>query len=199
MRTKPPTMLIALHKPYGVLSQFTSDGTKRTLAGMCPIPDVYAAGRLDHDSEGLLLLTDDGRLQSAIADPTHGLAKRYLAQVEGIPEPTTLARITAGVQIGHGRTAYRTRPASAVRIAEPPLPERVPPIRRRASIPTSWIEIELQEGKNRQVRRMTAAIGYPTLRLVRVGIGRLDLFDLDLAPGEWATVDTDRLGMASTR
>ena len=192
-------MLIAFHKPYGVLSQFTSDGTKRTLAGFIDVPGVYAAGRLDFDSEGLLLLTDDGRLQQAIADPRRGLTKRYLAQVEGVPEPEALERLASGITVGVGKDAFDAAPAQAREIAAPALDERSPPIRRRASIPTSWIEVELREGKNRQVRRMTAAIGHPTLRLVRAGIGPLDLFDLDLAPGEWTDVDADRLGVASVR
>lgn len=192
-------MLIAFHKPYGVLSQFTTDGPQPTLAGYIEVPGVYAAGRLDFDSEGLLLLTDDGRLQHAIADPRHGLAKRYWAQVEGRPGRAALERLAAGVRIGEGRDAFRSGPARAAPIAEPALPARVPPIRRRASIPTSWLEIELHEGKNRQVRRMTAAVGHPTLRLVRAGIGPLDLFELDLAPGEWTAVDADRLGTASAR
>ncbi len=192
-------MLIAFHKPYGVLSQFTSEAGKQTLAGYIDVPDVYAAGRLDFDSEGLLLLTDDGRLQHAIANPAEGLVKRYLAQVEGIPDQTALARLASPITIGEGRTAFRTAPARAARVAEPALSARTPPIRYRASMPVSWLEIELHEGKNRQVRRMTAAIGHPTLRLVRAGIGRLDLFELDLAPGEWTAVDADRLGVASVQ
>ena len=197
-RVRPP-VLIAFHKPYGVLSQFTSDGSKKTLADYIDVPDVYAAGRLDFDSEGLLLLTNDGRLQHSIADPGRGLVKRYLAQIEGVPDRATLERLAGGIAIGNGKSAFRAAPARAASIGEPPLPERKPPIRHRASIPTAWIEIALHEGKNRQVRRMTAAVGHPTLRLVRAGIGPLDLFDLALAPGEWTLVDADRLGIASVR
>lgn len=194
-----PSVLIAFHKPHGVLSQFTSDSGKPTLADFIAVPGVYAAGRLDFDSEGLLLLTDDGPLQHAIADPHRGLAKRYLAQVEGVPDVAALERLGAGITVGEGKNTFSAAPARAGPIAAPALPARVPPIRHRASIPTSWIEIELHEGKNRQVRRMTAAIGYPTLRLVRAGVGPLDLFELDLAPGEWTAVDADRLDIASVR
>ena len=192
-------MLIAFHKPYGVLSQFTSDGEKQTLADYVDVPHVYAAGRLDVDSEGLLLLTDDGRLQHAIADPRRGFVKRYLAQVEGVPDPAALERLAGGITIGDGRSAFRCAPSRAVRIDEPPLRARVPPIRHRASIPVSWIGIQLSEGKNRQVRRMTAAIGHPTLRLVRTAVGPLELFELGLEAGEWTVVDADRLGVASVR
>lgn len=193
------SVLIAFHKPYGVLSQFTSDGSKKTLAEYIDVPEVYAAGRLDFDSEGLLLLTNDGRMQHSIADPGRGLVKRYLAQIEGMPDDVTLARLADGITIGEGKSAFRAAPAKAVRIAEPLLPARTPPIRYRASIRTSWIEVALSEGKNRQVRRMTAAIGHPTLRLVRRAIGPLDLFELELEPGEWTIVDADRLGVASVR
>jgi 23S rRNA pseudouridine2457 synthase len=190
-------MLIALYKPYGVLSQFRTEGPHRTLAEFVDLPDVYAAGRLDTDSEGLLLLTDDGRLQHAIADPVTGLTKRYWAQVEGIPAESALARFGEGLVVGEGADRYRAKPASARVIAPPAVTERDPPIRRREHIPTSWIEVELAEGRNRQVRRMTAAIGHPTLRLMRVRIGALDLWDLSLAPGVWIAVEADRLGLAS--
>jgi 23S rRNA pseudouridine2457 synthase len=186
-------MLIAFHKPYGVLSQFTSDGAKATLADFIAMPNVYAAGRLDFDSEGLLLLTDEGRLQAAIADPDRKLDKRYLAQVEGVPEPSSLARFEDGLVVGEGAGRFRALPAQAVAIPEPIVAERNPPIRHRANIPTSWVLVTVHEGRNRQVRRMTAAIGHPTLRLIRVGIGRLDLFELDLAPGAWAQVDAKQL------
>ena len=192
-------MLIAFNKPYGVLSQFTSDSDQRTLAEFIDVPGVYAAGRLDFDSEGLLLLTDDGRLQRAIADPVHGLVKRYLAQVEGIPPAAAFERLSNGVTVGEGKTRFLAKPARACTVPAPGLPDRLPPIRDRASKPVSWIEIEVREGRNRQVRRMTAAIGHPTLRLIRVGIGALDLFDLGIARGTWTVVDADRLGVASAR
>ena len=182
----PPTMrLIVLNKPFGTLCQFSSHETRSSLADWVRVPDVYPAGRLDAESEGLLLLTDDGRLQARIAEPRHKLVKRYWAQVEGVPDAPALAALARGVDLGD----YVTR-ACRVRAIDPPdtLWPRVPPIRYRAAIPTAWIELALTEGKNRQVRRMTAAVGFPTLRLVRVGIGALDLFALGLAPGEWRDV-----------
>ena len=182
-------MLIAFHKPYGVLSQFTSDGSKRTLADFIAVPDVYAAGRLDFDSEGLLLLTDDGKLQQTIADPAHRFERRYLAQVEGVPGASALARLDHGLLVGEGATRFVARPARARLIEAPSVGTRTPSIRFRASIATTWIEIALHEGRNRQVRRMTAAIGHPTLRLIRVGIGPFDLFELGLAAGASAIVD----------
>jgi 23S rRNA pseudouridine2457 synthase len=171
--------LLLLHKPYGVLCQFTSREGRRTLADHVSVPGVYAAGRLDADSEGLVVLTDDGVLQSRIADPRHALEKVYWAQVEGEIGESALARLCGGIVLREGTT----RPARACRIPEPPLPPRDPPIRVRREIPTSWIELGLREGRHRQVRRMTAAVGHPTLRLVRVAVGpwRLD----GLAPGEW--------------
>ncbi len=192
-------MLIAFYKPYGVLSQFTSSDGKPTLADHVPVPDVYAAGRLDFDSEGLLLLTDDGRLQAAIAGPSGGLAKRYWAQVEGLPDASALARFADGLTVGKGADRYRARPASAVVLPEPAIAQRDPPIRVRARQPTSWIEVTLTEGRNRQVRRMTAAIGHPTLRLLRVGVADIDLFGLGLAPGEWRILEPDRLSDASSQ
>jgi 23S rRNA pseudouridine2457 synthase len=186
-------MLIALNKPYGTVCQFTSALDKPTLGQWLNIPHVYPAGRLDSDSEGLVLLTDQGWLQAAIAHPAKKLAKRYWVQVEGHADARERAMIEAGIDLG----AFRTRPAHARLMAEPAkLWPRVPPIRVRAQIPTSWLEVTLTEGKNRQLRRMTAAIGYPTLRLVRVGIGALDLFALDLAPGQWRQVDEKDLGIA---
>ena len=171
--------LLLLHKPYGVLCQFTSSAGRRTLAEFVRVPDVYAAGRLDADTEGLVVLTDDGVLQARIADPRHDLEKVYWAQVDGELSEDALARLRRGVQLPDGVT----RPATARRITEPALPPREPPIRVRRAIPTSWLELSLREGRNRQVRRMTAAVGHPTLRLVRVAIGpwRLD----GLAPGAW--------------
>ena len=189
-------MLIALNKPYGVLSQFTSAQGKRTLADLIPVPSLYPAGRLDFDSEGLLLLTDQGALQHAIADPMNGLAKRYWAQVEGIPDAAALQRLASGIDIGSGADRYRALPASVAMLDAPPIEERVPPIRWRANIPTSWLGICIVEGKNRQVRRMTAAIGHPTLRLIRVEIGNVELFGLGLSPGGWREIDASELGLA---
>ncbi len=175
--------LILFNKPYGVLCQFTGEAGRDTLANYITVPGVYAAGRLDTDSEGLLVLTDDGALQARIADPRHKLAKTYLVQVEGIPDEAALARLRAGVDLGD----FITRPCQA-RLADEPawLWPRNPPIRERKAIPTSWLEIVLKEGKNRQVRRMTAKVGFPTLRLLRVRIGEWTLEGL--APGEWREV-----------
>ena len=174
------TRLILFNKPYLVLCQFTDPGGRPTLADYIDVPEVYAAGRLDHDSEGLLALTDDGRLQQQIADPQHKLPKTYWAQVEGIPDAAALERLRRGVQLKDGMT----RPAEAVLLDEPPgLWPRTPPIRERKSIPTAWIELTLREGRNRQVRRMTAAVGFPSLRLIRARIGLWALGDLQ--PGEW--------------
>lgn len=180
------TGLILLNKPYGVLCQFTDDAGRATLKDFVPVSGVYAAGRLDTDSEGLLLLTDDGALQHQITDPRHKQPKTYLVQVEGEPDDETLGRLRAGVDLGD----FRTRPCEARRVPEPAwLWPRNPPIRQRKAIPTAWLEIVLTEGKNRQVRRMTAKIGHPTLRLVRVAVGpwRLD----GLMPGEWRRVDVE--------
>ena len=172
------------NKPYGVLSQFTPEGRWRALAEYIPVRDVYVAGRLDADSEGLLLLTDDGKLQARIADPRHKLVKTYWAQVEGVPEEKDLERLRAGIALSD----FKAQPARVRRIDEPAgLWLRDPPIRFRQAIPTSWLEIRIAEGKNRQVRRMTAAIGYPTLRLIRAAIGALNLDDL--APGTWRQME----------
>ncbi|MFM7266529.1 MAG: pseudouridine synthase [Cyanobium sp.] len=181
---------LLFHKPYGVLSQFTPEPASQWdyLASWIPCPGVYAAGRLDADSEGLLVLTSDGRLQQALTDPHQGHWRRYLVQVEGIPEEQALGRLRAGVEI-QGR---RTLPARAKAIAPPNLAERHPPIRHRLSVPTAWLQLELREGRNRQVRRMTAAVGLPTLRLVRTAIDLMDggspLGLEGLAPGEWRRV-----------
>ncbi len=176
--------IVFFNKPYGVLSQFTPEGRWRALDGFIPVKDVYVAGRLDADSEGLLILTDDGRLQAKIADPRHKLEKTYWAQVEGVPDEAALDRLRAGIRLAD----FTALPARVRLIDEPPgLWPRDPPIRFRAAIPTTWLEIRVGEGKNRQVRRMTAAIGYPTLRLVRAAIGAATLDGL--APGEWRKVD----------
>lgn len=175
-------MLIALHKPYGVLSQFTPEpGSRwRTLADFRLPPKVYALGRLDADSEGLLLLSDEAGLNARLLDPEAGHEREYWVQVEGKPDDAALARLAGGVVIGD----YRTRPCTVRRLEPPPmLPARVPPIRVRLSVPDSWLALALVEGKNRQVRRMTAAVGHPTLRLVRAKIGAFALGEL--APGSW--------------
>lgn len=172
-------MLIALNKPYGVLCQFTDDRGRPTLADYVRHKDVYAAGRLDHDSEGLLLLTDDGPLAHRLTDPRHKQAKTYLAQVDGTIDEAALRALCHGVTLNDGPTL----PAQALFAAAPEwLWPRDPPVRYRKSIPTSWLSLTLREGRNRQVRRMTAAVGFPTLRLIRVRIGD---YALDgLAPGE---------------
>jgi 23S rRNA pseudouridine2457 synthase len=172
-------MLLLFNKPYRVLCQFTDAAGRATLADFVRVPGVYAAGRLDYDSEGLLVLTDDGALQARIADPRHALAKTYWAQVEGELSEDALAQLRRGVTLSDGVT----RPAEAERIAPPALWERTPPIRVRKRIPTSWLALTLREGRNRQVRRMTAALGFATLRLVRVRIGDYVLGVLQ--PGEW--------------
>jgi len=173
-------VLIAFNKPFNVLCQFTGSAGKRTLADFVTVKNVYPAGRLDYDSEGLLLLTDDGALQKRIADPHHRTKKTYLAQVERIPDAAALALLRRGVKLKDGITA----PAGARRVEEPGwLWPREPPIRYRRNIATAWLEITLTEGRNRQVRRMTAAAGHPTLRLVRVSIGEWSLDGLQ--PGKW--------------
>jgi 23S rRNA pseudouridine2457 synthase len=171
-------MLIRFNKPYGVLSQFTPEGKWRGLKDFITLPGVYVAGRLDADSEGLLLLTDDGQLQARIADPRFKMEKTYLAQVEGIADEAALQALCSGVMLNDGMTL----PARA-RAAEAPayLWERDPPIRVRQTKPTSWIELTIREGRNRQVRRMTAAVGLPTLRLIRTHIGPYSVMDLPLA------------------
>jgi pseudouridine synthase len=175
-----PARLIALFKPYDVLSQFTDGQGRATLKAFVPIPGIYPVGRLDRDSEGLILLTDDGALAHRLTDPRYEHPRTYLAQVERIPDDDALERLRQGVELGDGPT----RPAEVERLAEPPeLPERSVPIRFRKSVPTAWIRLTLREGRNRQVRRMTAAVGHPTLRLVRVAIGPISLGHL--APGEW--------------
>lgn len=177
------TRLIAFNKPYGVLSQFTDKGTvgsdRPTLSAYIDCPDVYPAGRLDRDSEGLLLLTDDGRLQARIANPRHKMPKTYLVQVEGVPDEAALRALCDGVVLKDGPT----RPAKARLIDAPALWERDPPVRFRKSVPDCWLELTICEGRNRQVRRMTAHVGHPTLRLVRWRVGDWSLDGI--TPGEW--------------
>ena len=178
--------LILFNKPYGVLSQFTDNGTETTrptLSGFIKVPGVYPAGRLDRDSEGLLLLTGDGRLQAWIADPKYKLPKRYLVQVEGEASEEQLDQLRAGVMLNDGRTL----PAEAEAIPPPDLWPRDPPVRFRKSVPDCWISLTIREGRNRQVRRMTAAVGLPCLRLVRWAIGDWTLDGLP--PGQWREVD----------
>lgn len=178
---KQPRLLI-LNKPFGVLTQFTDDQGRATLKDFVDVPDVYPAGRLDRDSEGLLLLTNDGRLQARIADPQHKMAKTYWVQVEGEPDETQLQRLRAGVMLKDGPTL----PAQVKAIAEPPIWARDPPVRFRKNIPTAWLEVTIHEGRNRQVRHMTAAVGLPTLRLVRIRVGPWGLDELP--PGQWREV-----------
>ena len=174
--------LILFNKPYGVLSQFTDSRGRATLADYIDVPAVYPVGRLDRDSEGLMLLTDDGALQHRLSDPRHRTPKVYWALVEGALDERALKKLRAGV-IVQGR---RTQPAGARLLAEPALWPRDPPIRYRKSIPTTWLQLTLTEGRNRQVRRMTAAVGHPTLRLIRHAVGPWTL--TGLAPGHWRTV-----------
>lgn len=175
--------LILLNKPFGVLCQFSPEGGHRTLKEFVPVPGVYPAGRLDTDSEGLVVLTDDGVLQAQVSDPRHKLEKGYWVQVEGTPDAQALRQLSEGVDLGD----FTTRPALARAIEEPPgLWPRTPPIRERKAIPTAWLDIRLREGRNRQVRRMTARAGLPTLRLVRYQVGPWTL--LGLAPGQWREV-----------
>ena len=173
--------LVLFNKPYDVLCQFTDNSTpaRATLADYLPIADVYAAGRLDRDSEGLLLLTNCGKTQHLISDPKHKMSKTYWVQVEGLISDTALVQLTRGVELKDGLTL----PARAEHLTEPDIWPRTPPIRQRADIPTSWISLTITEGRNRQVRRMTAAVGYPTLRLIRVRIGDWTLGDL--RPGQY--------------
>jgi 23S rRNA pseudouridine2457 synthase len=180
--------LILFNKPFGVLSQFTDGGNRATLAGFVPVPGVYPAGRLDRDSEGLLLLTDDGRLQARIAEPRFKLPKTYWVQVEGKAEPAQLLALREGVMLNDGMTL----PAQAEAIAAPDLWPRDPPVRFRKSVPDCWIRLTICEGRNRQVRRMTAAVGLPTLRLVRHRIGDWTLDGL--AVGDWREIAVPQQG-----
>jgi 23S rRNA pseudouridine2457 synthase len=175
-------------KPYDVLCQFSDVAGRATLKAFVPVPGVYPVGRLDRDSEGLLLLTDDGKLAHQLTDPRFEHPKTYLVQVERVPDPKALQSLRRGVELKDGRT----RPADIELLADPPvLPNRLVPIRFRKNVPTAWLSLTIREGRNRQVRRMTAAIGYPTLRLVRVAIGPIALGDL--TPGEWRELKPDEL------
>lgn len=173
--------LVLFNKPFQVLSQFTDDQGRKTLADYIPLPGVYPAGRLDWDSEGLLLLTDSGALQARISSPRFHLPKTYWVQVEGIPDAQALATLASGVELKDGPT----KPARAIAMAPPELWPRQPPVRQRKTVSDSWIALTLREGRNRQVRRMTAAVGHPTLRLIRWSIGDWSLDDM--APGDWKT------------
>jgi len=184
----PMTALILLNKPYGVLCQFTSPDGRATLADYVDRPGVYPAGRLDADSEGLLVLTDDGAVQASITNPRRKMPKIYLAQVEGIASPEALAKLSSGVELNDGMT----RPARARAIESPAgLWPRDPPIRVRREIPTTWIELEINEGRNRQVRRMCDAVGHPVRRLVRTRIG--PIVDRSLKPGTWRPLTNDEV------
>lgn len=186
------TQLLALNKPYGVICQFSQHDRYPSLKNYVPIPDVYPAGRLDTDSEGLLLLTNDGRLQKRIIDPHHKLPKTYWVQVEGVPNESAIQHLSLGVDLGD----FKTRPAD-VRLPEideiNQLWNRNPPIRFRKTVPDFWLEITIREGKNRQVRRMCAKVGLPCLRLVRVKVGPYDIFDLNLKPGQYTAISTRKL------
>jgi len=180
---------VLFYKPFQVMSQFSpTDDGKATLKDFIDVPDIYPIGRLDWDSEGLMLLSDDGPLQHRLSDPRWGHPRTYWAQVEHLPTDRAIAQLQQGVDIQN----YRTRPAQARRLEpDPDLPPRHPPIRFRKSVPTAWLELTLTEGRNRQVRRMTAAVGHPTLRLVRVAIGSLTL--VGLQPGQWRSLEASEL------
>lgn len=186
-------MLIAFNKPYNVLSQFTDELGRPTLADYIHIADIYPAGRLDADSEGLLLLTDDGKLQQQISDPAHKLAKTYWVQVEGIPDRKALWALRRGIDI----QGKRTLPAKVHILDEPGVWPRTPPIRERKHIPECWLELVINEGRNRQVRRMTAAVGHPTLRLIRYAIGPWNLENICqdgvLPPGQWHEINPGKI------
>ena len=176
-------MIIIFNKPYGVISQFSEHNTYDSLKDFIPIKNVYPAGRLDADSEGLVILTDNGQFQNRLSSPSNNIEKIYLAQVENIPKMEEIIRLEKGIQI----SSYVTKKSKVKLIEEPQLWERNPPIRKRKFIPTSWLEIKISEGKNRQVRKMTAAIGCPTLRLIRTGVGDYSLGNLQ--PGQYKIVE----------
>lgn len=180
IRPRAGKKLLRFNKPYGVLCQFSDQNGRKTLKDFVPVADVYPAGRLDYDSEGLVLLTDDGRLQARVAQPNGKLPKTYWVQVEGMITENAVRQLAAGVRLKDGMT----QPARARILTKPTLWAREPPVRFRKTIPTSWLELTLYEGRNRQVRRMTAAVGFPTLRLVRVAIGMWRLNDLALGAYE---------------
>jgi len=183
------TQVVLLNKPYGVICQFTPSGNHPTLKDYVPIADVYPAGRLDTDSEGLVVLTGDGELQHRITDPRHKLAKTYWVEVEGAPDEAALAPLRKGVQLSD----YRARPAEVARVTPPDwLWPRVPPVRFRQTIPTTWLQLTIREGRNRQIRRMTAAVGFPTLRLIRHSVGPWTL--TGIPPGSWKIADSSILG-----
>ncbi len=182
MQNQNRRKIVLFNKPFNTLCQFTGEPGDTTLSDFIDIPGIYAAGRLDKDSEGLLVLTDDGQLQHRITDPKHKQEKVYWVQVEGLPDESALSQLATGVKLKDGVT----RPAKVRLIEEPEIWERTPPVRFRKNIPTQWIELKIKEGKNRQVRRMTAAVGHPTLRLVRMAVGRWQLDGL--APGEFKLI-----------
>ena len=182
--------VLLLNKPFGVLCQFTPEAGRRSLKDFVDVPGVYPAGRLDADSEGLLVLTDDGRLQGVIADPRHKLEKEYWVQVEGVPGDEAIRRLERGITLRDGPTL----PARASVMPEPALWPRDPPIRYRAAIPTAWLALTIREGRNRQVRRMVAAVGFPCLRLVRWRVGPWST--QGLAPGEWREIDRESVARA---
>ena len=184
-----PSRTVALYKPYDVLCQFSDASARLTLKELVPIKGIYPAGRLDRDSEGLLLLTDDGRLAHCLTDPRFEHPKTYLVQVEWVPDSAALETLRCGVVLNDGRTRQAQVELLA---ATPSLPDRSVPIRFRKNVPTAWLRLTIREGRNRQVRRMTAAVGHPTLRLVRIAIGLVSLGDL--GPGQWRELNTDEIG-----